>query len=151
MDIVGDFGIDRLCKPKRLAVTLMLHMGHFYMGDKMKFRTIGVVFSGMAALAAFTAGANFAAADSGQGMGKHGQFLEQRFEQSDTNKDGQVSLDEFLASQEERAKARFKRIDSNDDGSISKSEMEDARDNMQKKFKEYHDQQSNNPANPSVK
>ena len=45
-----------------------------------------------------------------------------RFDEKDTNDDGVLDLDEFVASLEERIKSHFDRLDQDDDGEISKDE-----------------------------
>lgn len=55
----------------------------------------------------------------------------------DTNKDGQVSKDEFMKAQEER----FASMDANGDGQISKDEFKAKRKEMSEKRKAWRDKQ----------
>ncbi len=57
------------------------------------------------------------------------------FEESDTNKDGSLDLEEFLARHEEK----FKEIDSNNDGKISAEEFKAHGDKMRDKMKEHRE------------
>jgi hypothetical protein len=76
----------------------------------------------------FIAGISFA---QGGGQGKGGQGTapvmgcQQRFEAMDTNKDGQVSKDEFLAAEHHRdnPEQMFKAWDANGDGHLTKDEL----------------------------
>lgn len=49
---------------------------------------------------------------------KRGDF----FEKVDTNKDGQISKDEFMAADKDRAENKFKEMDANGDGNVTKEE-----------------------------
>ena len=51
---------------------------------------------------------------------------ETRFENADTNGDGFIDFDEFLAGKTENATERFNRIDTDDDGAITKIELAEA-------------------------
>ena len=53
------------------------------------------------------------------------------FKKIDTNGDGKVSKDEYLAHAQKEAEERFTKVDGNTDGSIEKSEFEDAAKKMQ--------------------
>ena len=55
-----------------------------------------------------------------------------KFEMADTNGDGQVSMDEFLA----KAKEKFAKKDANGDGFISKEEAKQAREAKREMRKE---------------
>ena len=56
------------------------------------------------------------------------------FEKLDADKDGKVTLDEYLAAWAEVGKARFKAVDANGDGVVTKEEMEKARETMRARF-----------------
>lgn len=53
------------------------------------------------------------------GHHKSGEGKKDRFAKTDTNGDGVISRDEFMA----RAAKRFEKMDANGDGSLSKDEM----------------------------
>lgn len=74
--------------------------------------------------------------------GKNKDHKSKMFEKHDTNGDGAISEDEFLA----HAKEKFTKMDANGDGSISKEEGKAAHEakrekmkEMKKKHKEHHD------------
>ena len=48
----------------------------------------------------------------------------------DTNKDGKISYDEYLASKEKQTERQFKRMDTNGDGFIDVSEKQASKDKM---------------------
>jgi hypothetical protein len=54
------------------------------------------------------------------------------FEEADTNKDGSISLQEFLA----RHEAKFKEIDTNSDGKLTKEEFQAYGESMKKMMDE---------------
>lgn len=60
------------------------------------------------------------------------------FESFDTNKDGGIDLDEFLA----RHKGKFKEIDTNNDEKISAEELAAHGDKKRAKMKEFHEKRS---------
>ena len=75
----------------------------------------------------FVAGMAFAQG-GGQGKGAQGaprMGCQDRFDSLDTNKDGQVTKDEFLAAPHYRGNAEqmFKTMDVNGDGSLTKDEF----------------------------
>lgn len=49
---------------------------------------------------------------------------------ADTNNDGVVSRDEFMAKHQEHANKRFEKLDANKDGNIDDAEHKAARDHM---------------------
>ncbi|MCX7590689.1 MAG: EF-hand domain-containing protein [Kiritimatiellae bacterium] len=57
------------------------------------------------------------------------------FEKMDADKDGKVTLDEYLAAWTEVGKARFKTIDANGDGVVTKEEMDKAREGFRRGFR----------------
>ena len=75
--------------------------------------------------------------------GNHGKGMDRMFEMQDTNKDGAVSEDEYLAF----GKARFAETDANKDGKITKEEIKAHRDAMREKYKAMKkEQEANKPA-----
>lgn len=70
--------------------------------------------------------------------GKHGgkHHKMKTLEELDTNQDGNVTLDEFLASHMERITERFKKLDTNQDGSVTQAEMDEHRERMRERFKD---------------
>ncbi len=66
--------------------------------------------------------------------GKHCDF-KHGWQDSDTNKDGVISRDEFMASHQTRAEKMFNMMDTNHDGKIDQAE----RDAMKAKWKEHHE------------
>lgn len=61
----------------------------------------------------------------------HHKHMEERLQQVDSNQDGKIDLEEFLAHSEER----FKEIDADGDGFISREEGRDAHKKMREKHK----------------
>ena len=84
----------------------------------------------------------------GDGPGRKGVPLAERmFERHDTNKDGEMSKEEFLAGAEER----FTKMDLNGDGKITKEELEQGRQKMmeeRKKFMEENGSKDKPPMPP---
>lgn len=64
----------------------------------------------------------------GPGGGKPGAM----FQKCDTNNDGKLSKEEFMACRNQRAAAHFDKIDANHDGYVTKEEMQKAHAEMQK-------------------
>lgn len=62
------------------------------------------------------------------------------FEKNDTNKDGVISKEEYMKSQEEH----FAKLDKNGDGSISKDEMNAVKKKWAEKRKERIENRQNN-------
>jgi Ca2+-binding EF-hand superfamily protein len=61
----------------------------------------------------------------------HG-YKGEMMEKVDTNGDGMVSRDEFMAKHE----AKFNEMDADNDGNLTKDEMKAAKDTMKKRWKE---------------
>ena len=68
------------------------------------------------------------AGEGGKGHGKHGGKM---FERQDTNGDGVISKDEFLAS----AEKKFDKMDADGNGSVSKDEAKAHHSKMKDKWK----------------
>ncbi len=66
--------------------------------------------------------------------GKHCAHKRHSMQDSDTNKDGVISRDEFMSSRQARAEQHFAKLDANNDGKIEQAE----RDAMKAKWKEHH-------------
>ena len=77
--------------------------------------------------AALLAAPTVAMADDHKGKDHKAKHLEK----VDTNKDGKISLDEFLAQKKEH----FTKVDVDADGFLTKEEMKAAHQKMKKKFK----------------
>lgn len=69
----------------------------------------------------------FAQNDTGRRQQRQG--ARPTFEDTDTNGDGAVSLEEFAAPQSDRVAQAFERLDSNGDGVLSREELESRRRN----------------------
>lgn len=75
-------------------------------------------------LATLASGAAFASNHEGEGhkdKGYKGKKIEKMIEKMDTNKDGEISKDEFTAHHEKK----FNEMDTNKDGKVSKQEGEE--------------------------
>jgi len=86
----------------------------------------------LTAVSAFAIGnAAFAGHHEDGEKGKHhkGNWM---FEKNDTNKDGVISKDEFIAN----ATERFSKMDTDDDGNITKEEAKKHKGEMKEKHKE---------------
>ena len=66
--------------------------------------------------------------------GKHCAHKRHSMQDSDTNKDGAISRDEFMSARQARAEEHFAKMDANKDGKIEQAE----RDAMKAKWKEHH-------------
>jgi hypothetical protein len=89
-------------------------------------------FVAMAALALGLTG--LAYADHHGEDGKHCDRKKHDMMDSDANKDGAISKDEFMASHQARADKMFAKMDANNDGKIDQAE----RDATKAKWKEHH-------------
>ncbi|MGD8568414.1 MAG: EF-hand domain-containing protein [Gammaproteobacteria bacterium] len=56
---------------------------------------------------------------------RRAEWRERKFAMMDSDKDGQVSRDEYVAYRQQRAERRFQYMDTDNDGKVSKSEYED--------------------------
>jgi hypothetical protein len=79
------------------------------------------------------------------GMGKDRD--NKMFEMLDANKDGGVSLDEFLAPHQKR----FVEIDADKNGAISAEEMKSHHEAMREKMKQYREMKKDGTENPAGK
>ena len=96
----------------------------------------------IAALAALTLGlTQLAYANHDGADGKHCAHKKHGMQDSDTNKDGAISRDEFMSSHQARAEQHFTKMDANNDGKIEQAE----RDAMKAKWKEHHKKPEVNP------
>lgn len=57
--------------------------------------------------------------EAGHGKQAHGHS----WKDADTNKDGAVSKDEFMAKQQARAEKKFTKLDANKDGKVDEAEV----------------------------
>jgi hypothetical protein len=67
---------------------------------------------------------------------KHCDRKHHGMQDADTNKDGAISKDEFMAQHQKMADKMFGKMDANKDGKIDQAE----RDAMKEKMKEHHDE-----------
>jgi hypothetical protein len=102
-----------------------------------------------AAIIAFVPGR--ALAEGGEHGGHHGKFFQEKFEDSDSNKDGKLTWDEFKSAHEKRLKNRFERLDQNGDGSVTKDEADKARAEMKKRFEEFRNREGRPDGAPGDK
>lgn len=58
---------------------------------------------------------------------------------ADTNKDGKISHDEFMAASQKRAEEHFKRMDTNGDGFIDQAERKAAFEKMREHRQEWRE------------
>ena len=86
----------------------------------------------MAATAALITAGGSAWAGHHEGDGEHKRGHGGMMEKMDTNEDGMISKDEFLA----KHAAHFDKMDKDGDGNISKDEMSAAREQMKEKMGE---------------
>jgi uncharacterized membrane protein YebE (DUF533 family) len=68
------------------------------------------------------------------GDDKHCDRKKHGMQDSDVNKDGVISKDEFMTSHQARADKMFAKMDANNDGKVDQAE----RDAMKAKMKEHH-------------
>ncbi|MFZ5833393.1 MAG: EF-hand domain-containing protein [Planctomycetota bacterium] len=95
-------------------------------------RRLASVFVALAVIA-LVAGNTYAQEEKGKG--KRGAMGEEAFKKLDTDKNGTLSLEEFLKSpraeeNKERAEGMFKRMDANSDGEVSFDEFKAAAEKM---------------------
>jgi Ca2+-binding EF-hand superfamily protein len=76
-----------------------------------------------------------AMADDHKGK-KDGKKLEEMFKSTDSDSDGMISLDEYLAHVEEKAGKKFSEKDTNDDGMVSMDEAKAYNEMKKDKYKE---------------
>jgi hypothetical protein len=77
--------------------------------------------------------------------GKHCERMKHDMMDADTNKDGVISKDEFMAAHQARADKMFTMMDANHDGKIDQAE----RNAMKGKWKEHHEKhEMENEAKP---
>ncbi len=90
----------------------------------------------IAAMATLTLGlTQLAYANHHEGAdGKHCARAKHSMQDSDTNKDGAISRDEFMGARQTRAEKHFAKMDANSDGKIEQAE----RDAMKAKWKAHH-------------
>lgn len=69
-------------------------------------------------------------ADHHESDGKHCNHKKQMMQDADTNKDGAISRDEFMAEHQARADKMFAKMDTNNDGKIDAAEHQMMHDNM---------------------
>ncbi len=70
-----------------------------------------------------------------QSMTKPTMKMRPAFEEADANKDGSISLEEFLA----RHQAKFKEIDANNDGKLTQEEFQTYSENMKKMIDDHRE------------
>ena len=58
---------------------------------------------------------------------------------ADTNKDGKISHDEFMAASQKRSEEMFKRMDTNGDGVIDQTERQAAFDKMHERRQQWRE------------
>lgn len=61
---------------------------------------------------------------------------ENNFKEADTNNDGSLSRDEFVAHAQKRSAELFAKMDANNDGKLTREEMDAFHQKMRDKFKE---------------
>lgn len=95
--------------------------------------------------AALTLGlAQMAYANHDGADGKHYTHKRHSMQDSDTNKDGAISRDEFMSARQTRAEQHFAKMDTNKDGKIGQAEL----DAMKAKWREHR---KNHDVKPEVK
>jgi len=81
----------------------------------------------LAVAAAFTTSIGLAAPEPGSSAGARGRPIPRIFAHIDTNADGAISVEEFIAARTQRTEKRFDRLDSDADGLISLEEFVSSR------------------------
>ena len=96
--------------------------------------TVATVFTCMALSTIFlgTIPPSFAETEGKKGCSYH---KENKFKKTDTNADGVISHEEFLA----KAESRFKKMDTDGDGKVTKEEAKNHHAAMREKYKKHHE------------
>jgi uncharacterized membrane protein YebE (DUF533 family) len=97
----------------------------------MKVNKIAVLIATLGVLA-------FAQAYADDEMPKH-PHPEHGMMDADTNKDGKISHDEFMAANQKRSEEMFKRMDTNGDGVIDQAEKQAAFEKMREHRQEWRE------------
>ena len=92
--------------------------------------TLSTVLTVTAFVTIFFGGMAPSFAEAGKG---YGHYKGKKFEKMDTNADGVISHEEFLA----KAEKRFKKMDADSDGKITKEEAKSHHAAMREKYKKY--------------
>ncbi len=96
----------------------------------------------LVALTALTLGiGTLAYAKHGEGDSQH-HGSHHSLEQVDTNKDGAVSRDEFMAHHQKMAAERFAKMDANNDGKVDEAERNAMKAKMKEKMGKHCDRES---------
>jgi hypothetical protein len=72
---------------------------------------------------------------------RHGHGMRPSFEDMDTNKDGNLTLDEFVSAATTRATERFNKLDANHDGVVSQDEIQAAKERWKARHEGGEEQQ----------
>lgn len=89
-------------------------------------------FTAISAIFFVTVPLSYAETEGKKGCGYH---KGKKFEKTDTNADGVISHEEFLA----KAENRFKKMDADGDGKITKEEAKNHHASMREKYKKHHE------------
>ena len=98
----------------------------------VKSMTLSALMAGALLVPAFAFAEDTAKTSPEDGPKKGAEMMHKGFEEADTNKDGSLSLDEFL----ERHKKKFAEIDTDKNGSLSQDEMKKHGDEKRAEWKE---------------
>lgn len=97
-----------------------------------------------ALVASLLASAAAPALAAGEENGQNQRHRKGKFERMDSDGDGVVTKDEFMAHSEKR----FSKMDADGDGKITKEESDAARARMKEKFGKMHDMRQEYPGGP---